>query len=804
MKHVKTEQNTVLRHAQKRDSRGSGALPVYLPRRVWVGVCAVFVSLTVLITAYAMKQPAITITSADCGIEEHTHTADCYEQELICDNTDAQHEHTDACYAQQAILTCDIEQHTHTDECHSAEETVADAVDVIAESGLDLSAYTDLETFLQTVNGSAESELYDKTGNLVDNLYEASGDGYSYQFTLTADCILPGVYYYKLPNNLISNDMHEGSITDHGEKIGEFYILPDEPYLFFSFTEDINSVQDTSGELSFGCSFAARMKPSVSKSGYVISSDNVMDGYFHFAIQAKIPAAGIGIPMREWRLTDRSRTTVITEQTVDNKEWDHDFGSAINAPNTKVYLSCGDVIRYELHDLRDIWQDENVSVAYYADSESKSLYLVNRCACDDERCVRCGECSCELMNDYDGWCTCWNLEEDATLDIEYINAVNDDGKLIMGNQKELSEAQSANYHNTVTLKGDYYKNGEVFTESKLATANVDFSATINKEETVKASKANGMKSTFHVVINPQKADLSKIDLDNDGCYDDIVVFDRMTGQKYVTGSMTITAETAEDEQFLLDPGTDYTVEAVQTEAGSELTVTIKMTGPWMYVIEYKGQTFAAEDGMVRISNGVSINLFSHNEGGDSGEQDNPEYMYTRNFSYKDKWIFGKYKVTVSKIDAADPTDMLRDAVFGLYARNGTEIARGTTGEDGQVEFVTNVAAGIIFENGIPYYIKEISPPEGYDVNTVPYWFYFAEAQNTSLEEELTALYPGAGIVHIAPDNTTSYTAQIAIADERLYTLPETGGAGTRTYIITGLMLLFAAAFVIVIKKRNTG
>ena len=79
-------------------------------------------ALVVFVTAYAMVLPAITISVPECGIEEHSHTDECYRNEktLICTNTEEDHIHTDECYNIQRILECEKEPHTHTDECYES------------------------------------------------------------------------------------------------------------------------------------------------------------------------------------------------------------------------------------------------------------------------------------------------------------------------------------------------------------------------------------------------------------------------------------------------------------------------------------------------------------------------------------------------------------------------------------------------------------------------------------------------------------------------------------------------------------
>ena len=50
-----------------------------------------------------------------CGLSEHTHSDECYEEQLICGETDPEHIHDENCY--NRVLTCGHDEHTHTDAC---------------------------------------------------------------------------------------------------------------------------------------------------------------------------------------------------------------------------------------------------------------------------------------------------------------------------------------------------------------------------------------------------------------------------------------------------------------------------------------------------------------------------------------------------------------------------------------------------------------------------------------------------------------------------------------------------------------
>ncbi len=122
-------------------------------------VVMVLACVVVFCTTYALILPAITTpTETFCGVEEHIHTVDCYEQlsrgepllicnpqtlgihvhepgcwdqehRLICGQADyVTHTHGDGCYDQLGALRCSLEErttHVHTDQCYELAVTTA-------------------------------------------------------------------------------------------------------------------------------------------------------------------------------------------------------------------------------------------------------------------------------------------------------------------------------------------------------------------------------------------------------------------------------------------------------------------------------------------------------------------------------------------------------------------------------------------------------------------------------------------------------------------------------------------------------
>lgn len=83
-------------------------------------VFAVLAVVTVIGVNWQLHQTGISMTADyQCGLEEHTHTEDCYTKELTCGQAESDeeggHHHTEDCYTEE--LTCGKTEHTHTTEC---------------------------------------------------------------------------------------------------------------------------------------------------------------------------------------------------------------------------------------------------------------------------------------------------------------------------------------------------------------------------------------------------------------------------------------------------------------------------------------------------------------------------------------------------------------------------------------------------------------------------------------------------------------------------------------------------------------
>lgn len=124
--------------------------------KLWQRIVGALACVVVFCTTYALILPAITMEqTAYCGMEDHVHTAECYERRLICgfdedverhDNSEALntdgvsielhessdesgtvHVHTDECYEQRQELICELEEtsgHIHDESCVQTEQVL--------------------------------------------------------------------------------------------------------------------------------------------------------------------------------------------------------------------------------------------------------------------------------------------------------------------------------------------------------------------------------------------------------------------------------------------------------------------------------------------------------------------------------------------------------------------------------------------------------------------------------------------------------------------------------------------------------
>ncbi len=87
----------------------------------WHKAAVCMAAVVAVLTVSALILPAITMgRDAYCGIEEHKHTAECYEKQLVCEKAENETENKTESEAAKMVLSCPLELHQHKEGCHNS------------------------------------------------------------------------------------------------------------------------------------------------------------------------------------------------------------------------------------------------------------------------------------------------------------------------------------------------------------------------------------------------------------------------------------------------------------------------------------------------------------------------------------------------------------------------------------------------------------------------------------------------------------------------------------------------------------
>ena len=99
-------------------------LEIISDKKIYRKVLIVLGIFVIIGTTYKLMLPAITASNLICQKEEHTHSAECYEEKYICEDTDDDTtKENESCY--EKTLICQKEEHMHSDTCYEEIEEVA-------------------------------------------------------------------------------------------------------------------------------------------------------------------------------------------------------------------------------------------------------------------------------------------------------------------------------------------------------------------------------------------------------------------------------------------------------------------------------------------------------------------------------------------------------------------------------------------------------------------------------------------------------------------------------------------------------
>ena len=178
-----------------------------------------------------------------------------------------------------------------------------------------------------------------------------------------------------------------------------------------------------------------------------------------------------------------------------------------------------------------------------------------------------------------------------------------------------------------------------------------------------------------------------------------------------------------------------------------------------------------------------------------------EYTNSPNTTFEGDPITNKvYSFQIKVNKTGDDGKALEGAKFGLYRdQDCTEkIAEATSGKDGAVVFKDTENKEIILDEGT-YYLKELSAPNGYTILATP--FEVTIKDNT---ENDTQDYDFSYSLNNEEDKTISDDGIITVnvRNNKGFSLPSTGGAGTYLFTIGGIVIMAGAAFALIAMKKR--
>lgn len=335
--------------------------------------------------------------------------------------------------------------------------------------------------------------------------------------------------------------------------------------------------------------------------------------------------------------------------------------------------------------------------------------------------------------------------------------------------------------------GYYLVSSTVGTLCALDTTNKDVTIKDkNEKPTIEKTTTNNTENTqrvgedieYQVVVHAKKGALNYVLTDTMG-----------TGLKFNQDSIVV-----KSGETPLKEGTDYTVSKKSDDG-----FTLKFTNAYLdgitedtrdITVTYSAKITAAAISEDTIKNDVVLKF------GDPDHTEETEHDKVESKVFK--FNFVKHNSKNEPLPGAvfslhTDNSCTDDNRLGLVAiENAENSYRVATDEDvtGIVYTVTTPADGKITIEGLgnkTYYLKEVTPPTGYN----------------ALKDPVTVEFKGANIETSIDEETGKWTG-IAVLNQTGAELPSTGGIGTTIFYVVGGILVVGAAILLVTRKRVSG
>lgn len=365
---------------------------------------------------------------------------------------------------------------------------------------------------------------------------------------------------------------------------------------------------------------------------------------------------------------------------------------------------------------------------------------------------------------------------------------------------------SVNYTNTTGDKNDI-ANSKIemgtATLKKSTTPGVDkvITGATNKTQNGKGSSVNiGDKVDYKVTISPVPAYTGK--------HPKLNVVDTLSEGLTYNNDLVVKVG---DTELVKD--TDYKL----TVNGQAITVNFVVDGKYT-LNEYAGKAVdiiysATLNSSAAINdnnnNDVVLNYTkdSKSEGNDGTDE---EKTYTYTFDIDGSTLTDK---VVTKVGEGKDVEGLGGATFGLYTEKscaaGTEY-KNKLGENGAEKVYNNIVSdskGKLHVTGLAagtYYLKELSAPSGYSVNTHVFEVVIsAEYNNDGTLKSWDYTIDGEKVLTITHASKAVEGAGATIKNTKLSQLPSTGGMGTYIFTIVGVVIMVVAAGFLFLRRKES-
>lgn len=256
---------------------------------------------------------------------------------------------------------------------------------------------------------------------------------------------------------------------------------------------------------------------------------------------------------------------------------------------------------------------------------------------------------------------------------------------------------------------------------------------------------------------------------------------------------------------------------------NDQTITVDFAAGKQYTLnEYAGKEIVIKysanvDATATLNDIANENNVTLNYSRDSKDANNTDSDKDKTYTYTFE-IGGENSGTTGIItktgDRANDTDGLDGATFALYKTE--EAAKNNTANSRFKEAITKTIGGIKgqmqftgLEAGQTYYLRELTAPNGYSVNTHIFTVKIEATYSNDNDGQLTAWtvkVDGNEVAKFAKTGNefskTDDSKGVNILNTKISSLPSTGGMGTYLFTIVGVVLMTCAAGAFFVSRRK--